>query len=352
MLAKRRILSPTDFSHFSERALAYAVALADRRETVLTLLHVVPPTIPPTPALPFPLTPQLEARARQAALDSLARFAKPARLAGIETELEVREGSIAGHIVKLADVLSADLVVMGTHGAGGSEGDRLGSVAEEVLSRVRCPMLTVPRALREHGTARPGRLETILCPLDFADPTARALRIAASLAREKGARLLLLHVLEGWAEDDYEGRARLASALGPEDRAALRTEEMLAAGKPYLEILRLATERAADLVVMGVHGRRRTDLWRLGSSAQHVVRGAICPVLTVRSGAGWPRKTEVRDLASVGTRISAPTHREASILDELHRRAQRLAFPVQGVPQPRGVLLRRPLQAETPDAIR
>jgi nucleotide-binding universal stress UspA family protein len=318
MLSKRRILCPTDFSCFSERALAYAVALADPRETVLTVLHVVPSLIPPAAV---PVTPQLDARARQVALDSLGRFAEPARRAGIETELEVREGSIAGHVVKLAEALPADLLVMGTHGVGAFEGVRLGSVTEEVLSRVRCPILTVPLALPEHGSVLRARLETILCPLDFADPAARALRIAASLARANGARLLLLHVLEGVAEDDYEGRARLASALEPEDRAALRTEEVLAVGKPHVEILRLAAERAADLVVVGVHGRRRTDLWRLGSSAQHVVRGAICPVLKVRSGVAWPGKAEVRDLTFVGTRTSAPMHHEASIRGEFHRRA-------------------------------
>jgi nucleotide-binding universal stress UspA family protein len=148
MLSKRRILCPTDFSRFSERALAYAVALADPRETVLTVLHVVPSLIPPAAV---PVTPQLDARARQVALDSLGRFAEPARRAGIETELEVREGSIAGHVVKLAEALPADLVVMGTHGVGGFEGVRLGSVTEEVLSRVRCPVLTVPLALPEHG---------------------------------------------------------------------------------------------------------------------------------------------------------------------------------------------------------
>jgi nucleotide-binding universal stress UspA family protein len=315
MLANRRILCPTDFSQFSERALERAIALADPRTSVISVLHVVPPLVPPA-SLPFPMAPTLDVNARQAALDALGRFAEPARAAGIETALEVREGSIAGHVVKLAETLPADVVVMGTHGLSGFERFLLGSVTEKVLRRAPCPVLTVPRAVGETGD--PARLETILCPLDFADPSARALRIAVGLARESGAHLLLLHVIEGWAENDVrdhshwavpeyrrflenEGRVRLESALGAEDRAACRAETILEAGKPYVEILRVAAERAADLVVMGVHGERATDLNLFGSTAQHVVRQAGCPVLTVRSAKEATRKAEVRELTGAGT---------------------------------------------------
>jgi nucleotide-binding universal stress UspA family protein len=318
MLANRRILCPTDFSEFSERALERAIALADRHSTRITLLHVVPPLIPPAAAMPFPSTPSLDVRAQIVALETLGRFAEPARAAGIETELEVREGGVAGHVVKLAETLPADLVVMGTHGLSGFERLMLGSVAEKVLRRAPCPVLTVPRALR--GGLAPGiaSLSTIVCPLDFADPSARALHVAHSLARESGARLLLLHVVEGWPEDDADdhshwavpeyrrllertSREGLASALAPEEREGLAVEEVIAAGKPYVEILRLAAERFADLVVMGVHGRGVTDLALFGSTAQHVVREAACPVLTMRSGRGVARREAAGALTGVGT---------------------------------------------------
>ena len=107
-------------------------------------------------------------------------------------------------------------------------------------------------------------------------------------------------MVEGWAEDDprdhshwtvpeyrrfleKEGRERLHAAVGPEDRSALGVEEVLAAGKPYVEILRLAAERGCDIIVMGVHGRGPVDVALFGSTAQHVVRAAACPVITVRS---------------------------------------------------------------------
>ena len=59
---------------------------------------------------------------------------------------------------------------------------------------------------------------------------------------------------------------------------------MIGRGKPYREILRVAAERDADLIVIGLHGRSAADLMFYGSTTQHVVRQAACPVLTLRRG--------------------------------------------------------------------
>jgi nucleotide-binding universal stress UspA family protein len=58
---------------------------------------------------------------------------------------------------------------------------------------------------------------------------------------------------------------------------------ILATGKPYHEILRVARERDAHLIVLGVHGRNAIDRLFFGSTANHVVRTATCPVLTLRA---------------------------------------------------------------------
>ena len=59
---------------------------------------------------------------------------------------------------------------------------------------------------------------------------------------------------------------------------------MMTHGKPWREVLRIAAERQSELIVMGVHGRGAADLLFFGSTAQHVVREATCPVLTLRRG--------------------------------------------------------------------
>ena len=301
MVAVKRILCPTDSSEFADGALEQAIALGRRYDAEIVCVHVVPTLMPLEGGLPFVLPPEYEAQVRQAALAELDRFAEPARAAGVPTRVELREasGGVAASIVELAQSLPADLVVMGTHGTGGFERLVLGSVTEKVLRRAPCPVLTVPRRAHEAGHTPHGVFKSILCPLDFGDSSDRALRFAVSLAQESPARLLLLHVLEGsaeggvrdlshWTVPEYqvllrkEAKERLHATLGPEERERCTVEEVIASGKPYVEILRLAEKRACDLIVMGTHsGALAATLF--GSTAQHVVRAAVCPVITVRS---------------------------------------------------------------------
>jgi nucleotide-binding universal stress UspA family protein len=297
MVAIRRILCPTDFSDFSESALEQAIALGKRYRAEITCLHVVPTLMPPS--IGFALPPRSDARARQAALEELGRFAAPARAAGFEPRLEVREASVAPTILEVARSLPADLVVMGTHGLSGFERLMLGSVAEKVLRRAPCPVLTVPQRAAKPSTEPRTAYERILVPLDFADSSLLALRMALYLATDFGSRLTLLHVMEGlpddrtrdwshWTVPEYRNaleeyaRERLHGVLDTDERKGFCVEEVVTSGKAYAEILRVAEERTASLVVMGTHGASLGNAL-FGSTAQHVVRASACPVLTVRS---------------------------------------------------------------------
>jgi nucleotide-binding universal stress UspA family protein len=96
-------------------------------------------------------------------------------------------------------------------------------------------------------------------------------------------------VLE-WLVEDEPG-ARIAGFDVPEFRRYLerdardwrRPREQVFGGRPWREVLRAAEEARADLVVMGVRGRNPVDLAVFGSTTQHVVRGARCPVLVVHT---------------------------------------------------------------------
>ena len=79
-------------------------------------------------------------------------------------------------------------------------------------------------------------------------------------------------------QEDARRRLLRAAEAGGEDVVA---DVVVATGKPYREILRLADERDAALIVMGIHGRAPLHLRFFGSNADHVVREADCPVLTV-----------------------------------------------------------------------
>jgi nucleotide-binding universal stress UspA family protein len=284
-----RILCPTDFSRSSARALAHAIGLARQFEARLELLHVVPSPGSAMGGGYFPATRELLHQAGS----ELRQCAGPAIRAGVPVVTTLREGEPGPAIQALAESLPADLVVMGTHGRAGFEYLVLGSVAEQVLRRAPCPVLTV--GLESRPPLRAGSFFRILCATDLSDSSADTVAFALALAEEQQSELTLLHVLEGLQlyEDVPElehlrrrpeevARARLAAAVPPAVRDWCSVRELVTVGRPHHEVLRVAAASGADVVVMGSRGRDGIGRMLFGSTSQRVVRGAGCPVLTVR----------------------------------------------------------------------
>lgn len=288
----RRILCPTDFSMFSRRASEYALALAASYAAELVVLHVCDRST--TSEIAYPSSTAIrDADPAEAALRQLSAVVAPARALGLEGKVELREGRPATEIVTMAEELPADLVVMGTHGCAGFRRCALGSVAETVLRRVHCPVLTVPGPAPEQPGAEP--LRTIVCATDFSPAAAAATRYAASLAKEAGERLILMHVMnpekgpelierstEPAGRLGFETAARLMLHAAVPARKGFSVDEVVIWGQPAPEILKLAGARDAGMIVIGVHGRKLLDLMALGSVTHQVIREASCPVLTVR----------------------------------------------------------------------
>ncbi len=145
MIDLRRILVPTDFSKSSDNALTYAVAFAEKFAASLHLLHVVQDLalfIPEAIMAAPPLAPPVEQflAAARAALDrAIQGLSRP----GLTIRPEVAEGVPAEEILRLARERDVDLIVMGTHGHTGLAHVLMGSIAEKVVRRAPCPVLTV-----------------------------------------------------------------------------------------------------------------------------------------------------------------------------------------------------------------
>ena len=140
-------------------------------------------------------------------------------------------------------------------------------------------------------------IEAILHPTDFSKHSAYAFRLAGSLARDHGARLIVLHVVSTLGPEQVS-HGEAVSQLQPEGyqeklwrdlRAiqpadpAIRMQHLLAEGDPAAEIVRVAAESGCGLIVMGTHGRTGLDRLVMGSVAEQVMRRAPCPVLTAKS---------------------------------------------------------------------
>ena len=306
MIEIRRILCPTDFSDFSRRAFDHAVAIARWYESAITLLHVCPvaPAAAYGPGVPMLPSPVVTGADREELLESLRRFARTEAGLDVPVDVEVGEGRAPDEILGWAARMPSDLIVMGTHGRSGFERLLLGSVTERVLRKASCPVLSVPRSLPDAAPLPTGLFRHILCAIDFSDCSMQALTYAMSLAQEADAHLTVQHVLEFPPElrpdvpdpvlgathvlKEYVGaiekerRARLHDAVPESVRTYCTVDTVVVVGKAYQEILRLAAARQTGLIVIGIHGRGAADLLFFGSTAQHVVRSAHCPVLTLR----------------------------------------------------------------------
>jgi len=306
MVEIRRVLCPIDFSQHSRLALDHALAIAKWYGSTVTVLHVycTTPAAPYTRGLPSYKSIAVTRSNRERLLEETGRFIAAEAPTGASIEIVLCEGDAASEILNQANSLGADLLVIGTHGRSGFERLVLGSVAEKVLRKARCPVLSVPRGMPDAVPATPALFTRILCPVDFSECSLNALNHAMSLAEKANARLTLLHVLvygDEEAPDVYDTlisderldmahfrrrreeihRERLRDAVPEALRARHTVDSILTSGKPYREILRVAAEQGNDLIVMGVQGRGATDLMVFGSTTQHVVRQATCPVLTL-----------------------------------------------------------------------
>jgi nucleotide-binding universal stress UspA family protein len=281
MIEIRSILCPLDLSDISAHVLDYATLLARWYKASLTAIEMVWVGLPSVRPVASPLVVPAELLSEYEA--ELRTFVNARTPGDLHVKTVLREGPMVNGILEQARIEGSDLIVMGTHGRGGFDRFVLGSVTEKVLRKAACPVFVVPPRAVDAPSSAPA-MKTILCPVDFSTSSLRGVAYALSLAQESGGRLVLLHVFDGpdRKRDDDDARGEMRASVPGEARIWCDCEEVVRIGRPYEEILRLAEERRADLIVMGVHGRNAADLALFGSTTNHVVRQARCPVLTIR----------------------------------------------------------------------
>ncbi len=146
------------------------------------------------------------------------------------------------------------------------------------------------------------KIRKILAPIDFSDVSAEALAAATDLARQLGAKMVVLHAVEPvyFAGSMFGPEINVPQLVEEQRRAAesaiqdmverLKKKQisaigMVETGVPHDVVLRVAEAKKCDLIVVGTHGRSGVSHLLLGSVAEKLVRSAQCPVLTLRGKA-------------------------------------------------------------------
>lgn len=288
-----RVLVATDFSETAAVAVGWAVDVARHHGAALHMVHAL--TLPAPVGEYVPATADFGQELLAVARSKLEAAAEEARAADLQVELEVPIGVPSQSILRTAEEVDADLIVLGTRGLTGFAHLLLGSTAERVVQRARCPVLTV-----HPGDAPRRPIRTIVAPTDFSASAESAVKVAHELLRglEDHARLVLVHAfhmpieytaygpiptsINYLADAGADAQERLDLLAQDFAREGLTVDTVAREGYAPDVIVEEAEARGADLVAMGTHGRTGLAHLLLGSTAERVVQHAPCPVLTVR----------------------------------------------------------------------
>jgi nucleotide-binding universal stress UspA family protein len=300
----RNILFPTDFTSHARSALKYAAAFARAGEGRVVLFSVQTGRVPPNlMMLPERILQEQENQWLLQLRRGVGELLNDPLFKGLEVEPVIVEGEPATEIAKAVRHFDIDLVTVVTHGRRGLARALFGSTAEEIIAEAPCPVLTVrpPQHdfVHHRGEKTEVLLNRILLATNFRPSSFSAMKTARLIAEATRAELHAVYVIG----DSFEQLSLLFPEEGGLALSRLRREAKermeafahergaqvtvhAAEGRPYAEIVGLAAEIDADLIVIGtsVHASLFGGAPVLGAEIERVVRNAPCPVLCVPSG--------------------------------------------------------------------
>ena len=286
-----KILVATDLED-SEYLIPHAVAQARACGSALTLVHVIPPgqAIPlDASAIPYLDVTEMKQEAEQ----TLERVAAQAHASGIPCDVIVTEGNPREQITALAREVKAGRLILGTHGRRHLKKFLLGSVAHEILRSAEVPVCTIgPHA---HEASSFGAPRRILHPVSLCAGYEDSARMAIEMAQFYRADITLLHVLARNVKTQPDSdrvvewtKAEMQRLIPEEAPLWTQTTVQVEIGDVVEEVLNVAAEINADLIVLGVNSD--VSFWPIhgDDTVYSIIAQAKSPVLSIR------HKTEIR----------------------------------------------------------
>jgi len=294
----KKIICSTDFSDLSNHAVNYGIALAKEFGIKLYLCHVIDLS---SATMYGEATFAFEAQNRHMEEYAHAQLKQLIGENDIDWEPLVTAGRAADEIARMSEENDADMVITATRGRSGLKRLVLGSVTEQLMRILPCPLLTVKSPGQEPSASveQEVSFKRILIGCDFSPDSALAYEYGLSLAQEFQSELHLAHVIappiyKDMPKPHIEARDKLRhdlreqlnerlNKLIPEEAFNWCTPKTtLLAGNPHEELAKYALLHGIDLIVLGVRGHGSVERLFVGSTTDRVVRKALCHVLSVR----------------------------------------------------------------------
>ncbi len=290
-----KLLFPTDFSLQAEKLLEGLPAFQKVGTQEVVLLHAVSPII----ASDWPeLDPNFLLDLQKNAHTVLESWAERLENAGFKVKTRVELGTPFKEILRVAEEEKVKLIVMGAHGKGFIAGLILGSVTHNVIKHSKIPVLVYKLKVIEHYDKYTFQFvserlfERILFPTDWSPCAMAAMQYLLQLNTEETKEVIVCRIIDEAKVKDVsedklaeilrENEQNLVQLKKDLEAHGLRIKPVLKVGRPALEIVNIAEEEGASLIVMGHHGRGFFKGMFLGSVSTKVLEMCKQPILLVR----------------------------------------------------------------------
>jgi nucleotide-binding universal stress UspA family protein len=284
-----RLLLATDSSEFSEGAIREAIRMAKRCGSKLTAISVIE-TNPEFEST----APQVLEKMEKEVRGHLNSVQSRAKQEGVACEIAVHEGEDSyKYIVDEAVAQKSTMIIMGRRGKKGFRRLVMGSTTSWTIGHAPCSVLVVPRNAQVD-------FKSIVVATDGSPHSAVAASEAIGIAKRNSAKLTVIAVVpadiamptdidfaaiqrEKLADQEMQVAEKNARAVkDAAQKAGVDAQAFVMSGKPADAIIEIAKDKAADLVVVGSHGRTGLDRLLMGSVAERVIVLSSCAVLAAK----------------------------------------------------------------------
>lgn len=284
-----RLLLATDSSEFSEGAIREAIRMAKRCGSKLTAISVIE-TNPEFEST----APQVLEKMEKEVRGHLNSVQSRAKQEGVACEIAVHEGEDSyKYIVDEAVAQKSTMIIMGRRGKKGFRRLVMGSTTSWTIGHAPCSVLVVPRNAQVD-------FKSIVVATDGSPHSAAAASEAIGIAKRNSAKLTVIAVVpadiamptdidfaaiqrEKLADQEMQVAEKNARAVkDAAQKAGVDAQAFVMSGKPADAIMEIAKDKAADLVVVGSHGRTGLDRLLMGSVAERVIVLSSCAVLAAK----------------------------------------------------------------------
>jgi nucleotide-binding universal stress UspA family protein len=281
LAAFKKLVVAYDFSPYADTALDYALDLATKQNSEVTLVHVQSPA---NHAVAGEEGFEAAHKVSQDLSQRLEQMADRSRGRGVDTRWLLRAGSPADVLTQTVADLKPDILFLGAYGNDRLDRKVLGSTAEYLLRTLPCPVVTIgPKAVKTNSD--PNGAERVICPIDFPEDVDDRLRIIARLAKALRADVELVHAVDvcheysrphGAADTQFEFDLLAGRLL----REGVAAQSALLYGAPERVISERARAVNAQYIMFGLHKDGHFSSYFRKSLVARVIKNAPCAIFT------------------------------------------------------------------------